>query len=161
MTATMPVPPLAGHDHVTVRGPPSPCEPRVVHEWCTRDGTEEAGVGQAGREARGMLPAWEQCGATDDNPPDDDSPAHKHAIGNDGDSIPSLVSQHFPFFEDDAMSDLPHPLTALRIVPLPRCFICGSPTIFTCARCADGPSYCSPQHFLAVCVLHLLRVSWG
>ncbi|KAI0713794.1 hypothetical protein C8Q76DRAFT_693600 [Earliella scabrosa] len=47
------------------------------------------------------------------------------------------------------MHDTPHPLTALRMTELPPCTVCGTASLFHCARCINGPPYCSPQDFLA------------
>lgn len=45
----------------------------------------------------------------------------------------------------------PNPLTCLRAIAIPRCIVCGKPTLFNCARCRDGPFYCNPTHFIQVC----------
>ena len=45
-------------------------------------------------------------------------------------------------------SDLPHPFTSRRIVDLPRCAVCSTPTIFSCERCSGVAYYCKPKHFI-------------
>lgn len=46
----------------------------------------------------------------------------------------------------------PHPLSCLRVIRLPRCFVCGMPSAIYCGGCISAYAYCSPAHFLMVCV---------
>lgn len=45
---------------------------------------------------------------------------------------------------------LPHPVSCLRIIRIPRCFICGMPAAIYCGGCVSAYAYCSPAHFLMV-----------
>ncbi len=52
----------------------------------------------------------------------------------------------------------PNPVTCLRPTAMPRCIVCGQPTLFNCARCPDGHYYCTPSHLIQVRVYrHLHR----
>ncbi|KAI0702198.1 hypothetical protein C8Q76DRAFT_697920 [Earliella scabrosa] len=53
----------------------------------------------------------------------------------------------------------PNPITALRMIPVPRCTVCGIPSLFSCALCEKGPSYCGPLHFLTDWPHHSQRCS--